>query len=154
MKNIMFTGYCSGRDALSLVVRKAVFGVFRPGPTQTGLYSHWRWLEACNFVFRKLRDCTIRVVKTKALISFAVTDYLQNITVTPSSEPKQWTNGPVNTHLTSVPGISTTSNCYQIWPSQGQHMVIIYINCVDLEPPRVHAKFQDHGTPDLKKICN
>ena len=22
---------------------------FRPGPTQTGLYSHRRWLEACNF---------------------------------------------------------------------------------------------------------
>ena len=26
---------------------------FRPGPTQTGLYSHRRWFEACNFVFRK-----------------------------------------------------------------------------------------------------
>ena len=26
---------------------------FRPGPTQTGLYSHRRWLEACNFVFRR-----------------------------------------------------------------------------------------------------
>ena len=25
---------------------------FRPGPTQTRLYSHWRWLEAWNFVFR------------------------------------------------------------------------------------------------------
>ena len=46
---------------------------FPPGLTQTGLYSHRRWLEACNFVFRKWRDCTIRVVKTKALISFAVT---------------------------------------------------------------------------------
>ena len=46
---------------------------FRPGPTQTGLYSHRRWLEAGNFVFRKYRDCTIRVAKTKALISFAVT---------------------------------------------------------------------------------
>ena len=46
---------------------------FRPGPTQTGLYSHRRWLEAWNFGFRKQRDCTIRVAKTKALISFAVT---------------------------------------------------------------------------------
>ena len=45
----------------------------RPGPTQTGLYSHGRWLEAGNFGFRKKRDCTIRVAKTKALISFAVT---------------------------------------------------------------------------------
>ena len=42
---------------------------FRPGPTQTGLYSHKRWLlEAENFGFRKKRNCTIRVVKTKALI--------------------------------------------------------------------------------------
>ena len=46
---------------------------FRPGPTQTRLYSHRRWLEALNFGFRKKRDCTIYVVKTKALISFAVT---------------------------------------------------------------------------------
>ena len=40
----------------------------RPGPTQTGLYRHTRWLEARNFVF------TNRVVKTKALISFADTN--------------------------------------------------------------------------------
>ena len=26
---------------------------FRPGPTQNGLYSHRRWLEAVNFGFRK-----------------------------------------------------------------------------------------------------
>ena len=47
---------------------------FRPGPTQTGLYSHRRWLEAGNFGFRKQMNCTIRVAITKALISFAVTD--------------------------------------------------------------------------------
>ena len=46
---------------------------FGPGPTQTGLYSHRRWLEALNFGFRKKRDCTIYTAKTKALISFAVT---------------------------------------------------------------------------------
>ena len=46
---------------------------FRPGPTQTGLYSHGKWLEASNFGPRKKRDCTIRVTKTKALISFAAT---------------------------------------------------------------------------------
>ena len=46
---------------------------FRPGPTKTGLYRHRRWLEARNFVFGKKRDCTIRVAKIKALISFAVT---------------------------------------------------------------------------------
>ena len=46
---------------------------FWPGPTQTRLCSHRKWLEAWNFVFRKKRDCVIRVAKTKALISFAVT---------------------------------------------------------------------------------
>ena len=45
---------------------------FRPGPTQTGLYSFRRLLEARNFGFRKKRDCTIYVAKTKALISFCV----------------------------------------------------------------------------------
>ena len=42
-------------------------------PTQTGLYSHIRWLEAGNFGFRKKRNCIIRVAKTKVLISFAST---------------------------------------------------------------------------------
>ena len=49
---------------------------FRPGRTQTGLYSHRRWLEAGNFGFRKKKICTIQVVKTKALISCAVTAQL------------------------------------------------------------------------------
>ena len=49
---------------------------FRPGPTKTGLYSHRRWLEACSFGFNKKRVCTIRVAKTKALISCAVTAQL------------------------------------------------------------------------------
>ena len=49
---------------------------FRPGPTQTGLYSHRRWLEALNFGFTKERDCTIRVAKTKVLISCADTAQL------------------------------------------------------------------------------
>ena len=46
---------------------------FRPGPTQTGLYKLRKELEALNFGFKKKRNCTIRVAKTKALISFAVT---------------------------------------------------------------------------------
>ena len=49
---------------------------FRTGLTQTGLYKHRRWLETWNFGFRKKRNCTIRVAKTKALISFAVTSKL------------------------------------------------------------------------------
>ena len=44
------------------------FGV-RPGPSQIGLYSLGRWLGTGNFGFRKLRNGTIRVGKTKALIS-------------------------------------------------------------------------------------
>ena len=43
---------------------------FRPGPTQTRLGNHRRWLETWNFGFRKQRHCTIQVAKTKALISF------------------------------------------------------------------------------------
>ena len=46
---------------------------FRTGPTQTEFHKHRRWLEAENFVFRKQRNYTICVAKTKALISFAVT---------------------------------------------------------------------------------
>ena len=41
--------------------------------TQTRLYSHWRWLEPWNLVCRKKTYYTIQEVKTKALISFAVT---------------------------------------------------------------------------------
>ena len=58
---------------MSLVLRKPGLWGFRPGLTQTGLYSHSICLESCNFIFRKKRDCTICVAKTKALISFAVT---------------------------------------------------------------------------------
>ena len=49
---------------------------FQPGLTQTRLYSHRSRLEACNFGFRKKKDCTIFVAKTKALISCAVTAQL------------------------------------------------------------------------------
>ena len=43
------------------------------GLTQTDLYSRISRLEASNFRFKKKRNSTIRVAKTKALISFAVT---------------------------------------------------------------------------------
>ena len=46
---------------------------FQTGPTQTGLYKQRRWLETGNFGLRNYRNCTIRVAKTKARISFAVT---------------------------------------------------------------------------------
>ena len=46
---------------------------FWPGVTQTWLANHWRWLGTWNFGFRKKRDCTSQVAKTKTLISFAVT---------------------------------------------------------------------------------
>ena len=46
---------------MSSVMRNPVL----PGLTQTWLYSHRRLLEAKNFGFRKKRDCTIYVAKTK-----------------------------------------------------------------------------------------
>ena len=61
------------QSSMSRVARKTCLRSFRPGRTQTGRHSHRRWLEAGNFGFRKKRDCTIYVAKTKALISCAVT---------------------------------------------------------------------------------
>ena len=46
---------------------------FRPGLTQISLYSHKSRLEALDFGFKKKRDFSIHVAKTKALISFVVT---------------------------------------------------------------------------------
>ena len=58
---------------LTLLVHHEKIGLwgFRPGLTQIDLYSHRRWLEALNFGFRKRRNFTILVKKTKALISYA-----------------------------------------------------------------------------------
>ena len=65
----------SNEDVPKIEPRREKIGLrgFRPVPTQTGLGNHWRWLEAWNFGFKKKRDCTICVAKTKTLISFAVT---------------------------------------------------------------------------------
>ena len=46
------------------------------GFTQIRLYNYRRWLRELNFGFKKMRNCTIGVAKTKALISFAVTGKL------------------------------------------------------------------------------
>ena len=46
---------------------------FRPGPTQTRLYSYRSRLKAGNFRFKNKKDCTSPVAKTKALTGFAVT---------------------------------------------------------------------------------
>ena len=56
-------------------MRKPVLGVSEslPGLKQTEVYKHRRLLETGNFGFRKKRNCTIQVQKTKALISLAVT---------------------------------------------------------------------------------
>ena len=50
-------------------MRKSVFGGFQPGPTQTRLYT----ATGDGFRFRKKRDFTICVLKTKGLISCGVT---------------------------------------------------------------------------------
>ena len=57
--------------------------VFQPGQTQTRLYSHRRKLDSGNFGYKKKRNCTIRVAKTKALISLAVTAKLVCVFVFP-----------------------------------------------------------------------
>ena len=62
----------------SIELRHEKYGLwgFRPGPTQTSLYSHRKRLDTPNFGFKKKRNCTIYVAKTKVLISFAVTTKL------------------------------------------------------------------------------
>ena len=49
---------------------------FRPGLTQTILYSHRKWLEAFNSGYTYRWNSTIHAVETKALISCAVTAQL------------------------------------------------------------------------------
>ena len=65
----MYTSY-------ELCHKKTCLPGFRHGPTQTRLYNNRTLLEAWIFRFRKYRDCTIYVAKTKALICFAVTAQL------------------------------------------------------------------------------
>ena len=64
----------SGQPSLTLFCfnEKTCFQGFRPGQTQSDLYSHRRWLEAFSLGFRRQRDCTTYEAKTKALISCAV----------------------------------------------------------------------------------
>ena len=65
---------CSRIQLLNEPVRDKTNNLgFRPGPTLTSLYCHRSRLETGNFGFKKKRDCTIHVAKTKALIRFAVT---------------------------------------------------------------------------------
>ena len=41
-----------------------------------GMYSHGIKLEALNFGYKQKGNCTIRVAKTKALISSALTEII------------------------------------------------------------------------------
>ena len=52
----------------SCVATKSSLRGFRPGPTQIGLYRHKSRLKHWNSRFKKKRNCTIRVAKTKVLI--------------------------------------------------------------------------------------
>ena len=47
--------------------KKTCLRGFRPCPTQSGLYNHRKWLDAWNFGYRKKRNITIYVAKTKAI---------------------------------------------------------------------------------------
>ena len=76
-KNLFFSWHGSHYHDVSLFLprrEKISLQGLQPGPTQTKLYKHRRWLEAGNFGFRKKRNCTIHVVEIepKALISFTV----------------------------------------------------------------------------------
>ena len=59
------------KNHMSHFMRKPT--MVRTGPTQTELYMHRRWREAQKLGFRKKWVCVIRVAKTKALISYALT---------------------------------------------------------------------------------
>ena len=50
---------------------------FRPGPTQTGLYSHRRWLETRNFVFMN-NQCSENKAVTAKLICVFVFAYAKS----------------------------------------------------------------------------
>ena len=63
------TGQLSYRLEFEPRCEKTCLRDFRPGPTQTRLYIHRRWLESGNFGFRKKMGFTIYVAKTMALIS-------------------------------------------------------------------------------------
>ena len=56
--------------------RKSVFGVSKKVRHKPGCTSTEDGLEAWNFGFRKKRDCTLYVAKTKALIICTVTAHL------------------------------------------------------------------------------
>ena len=56
-------------DIIEPRCKKTCLLAFRPGPTQTGLYSniHVRWLECWNFGLRKECECSIYVAKVAML---------------------------------------------------------------------------------------
>ena len=56
-------------NIIQIIVGPQIWSFKASFATQTDLYSLKNRLEAWNFGFKKRRDCTIRVVKTKALIS-------------------------------------------------------------------------------------
>ena len=66
---------------------------FRPDPIQTRLYNRIRCIEASNFLFRKKRNCTIYVVKTKELISFVITSKLICVFVFLYSQKTKFSHG-------------------------------------------------------------
>ena len=64
---ISFSG-CINQDYLSHIARKPVFSI-SDQDLHIPRCTAREWLEACNFRFRKERDCSIYFAKTKALIS-------------------------------------------------------------------------------------
>ena len=101
---------------------------FRTGPTQTGLHSHRRWLEAVHFGFRKKRNCTIYVAKTLALISCAVTAQLICVFGFSYTKSRFSHNGAhIFTHFSLLRGLPTSCGWSEI--KTGLLMTGLLYNC-------------------------
>ena len=136
---------------------------FRPGLTQTRLYSHRSRLEAWKFGFKKKRKCTIRVAKTKALISFAVTAKLicvfviayancwfshaqahliVQLTVYVHDDLGDEFSGVIEKHCLWFPWRSSWFDISDLWPDINAYMTQSIFPSVSFG--RVHFRFEGH----------
>ena len=78
-KKVVSKGWCKESSwwldnlNMSWIIRKPVFEALDQVLHKPGCIAKRRLLEAQNFGFRKSRDCTFYVAKTKAVISCSVT---------------------------------------------------------------------------------
>ena len=95
--------------------------------TNRAAYSHRRWLETWNFGFRKQRDCTIQVAKTKALISFAVTAKLICVFVFAYAKIR-FSHVAAHIWCSFVPNFSTQQSLKRSIPwNRCQHLLLVML---------------------------